>query len=556
MPDSNPTPSWQAYAERVLARLAARGATDNLDREDSAPGTGARDRTSARGEDTSGSDAARSETSLVRPVSLHQRIVALRLAVALGGEAAMAQRCAPGALSILTGLEDEEARIGAELLQRGLFAPGQRVGESALVPGRADELLVVAPRRLSYESPQRVAAFFHEDVAQALERPGAVLLVVSRRDLLPPELEESGPAPLRVPPLDGAQLALLLAQRYERSAQADTAPIRPRLPGDAAVAALPLTVLQLALRAASLEAALARIAQATAPRRSDGPDLDAMAGSSPALIAARRLVADLRLWQAGKIAWSELSHSLLLYGPPGTGKTWLARAMATSAGITTVEGSFAEWQAAGHLGNLLHEMRGTFERARRSAPAVLVIDELDAVGSRTSTDSHGRSYRTQVINAFLAELDAIAREPGVIVVGTTNHRETIDPAILRPGRLDVHIEMPLPDRAAIHGILTRHLGDAIPPAVLHALATDAIGRSAAEIDAAVRAARADARHATPPADRPVDPARIRAHLGIASTPHGDAMRWRSAVHECGHALACAALGLGTVQRVLLTPGGG
>jgi len=556
MPHTNATPPWQAYAERVLARLAARGATDNLDREDSAPGTGARDRTSARGEDTSGSDAARSETSLGRPASLHQRIVALRLAVALGDEAAMAQRCAPGALTILTGLEDEEARIGERLMRRGLFAPGLRVGESALVPGRADELLVVAPRRLSYESPQRIRQYYREDVAQALEHPGAVLLIVPGRGLLPPELEESGPARLHVPPLDGAHLALLLAQRYEPGTPADVAPIRPRLPGDAAIAALPLTVLQLALRAPSLEAALPRIAQATAPRRSDGPDLDAMTGSSPALIAARRLVADLRLWQAGKIAWSELSHSMLLYGPPGTGKTWLARAMATSAGVRAIEGSFAEWQAAGHLGNLLHEMRNTFERARRSAPAVLVIDEIDAVGSRTSSDSHGRSYRTQVVNAFLTELDAVAREPGVIVVGTTNHRESIDPAILRPGRLDLHVEMPLPDRTTIRGILARHLGEAIPPAELHALATDAIGRNAAEVDAAVRAARADARHAHLPADRPVDPARIRTHLGIASTPHSDAMRWRSAVHECGHAVACAALGHGTVQRVLLTPGGG
>jgi len=556
MPDSNATPPWQAYAERVLARLAARGATDDPDREDSAPGAGARSSTSARGEDTSGSGAARSETSPVRPATLHQRIVALRLAVALGDEAAMARRCAPGALSILTGLEDEEARIGAELLQRGLFLPGRRYSDDPWHVGRAGDLLVVVPRRLSYESAQRVAEYFHQAITQALERPGAVLLVVPGRGLLPTELEETGPAPLRVPPLDGAQLALLLAQRYGRSAQADIAPIRPRLPGDAAVAALPLTVLQLALRAPSLEAALARIAQATAPRRSDGPDLDAMTGDSSALIAARRLVADLRLWQAGTIDWSELSHSLLLYGPPGTGKTWLARAMANSAGIAAIEGSFAEWQAAGHLGNLLHEMRNTFERARRSAPAVLVIDEIDAVGSRTSSDTHGRSYRTQVVNAFLTELDAVAREPGVIVVGTCNHRETIDPAVLRPGRLDIHIEMPLPDGAAIHGILTRHLGEAIPPAELYALATDAIGRSAAEIDAAVRAARADARHTHPPADRPVDPARIRAHLGIASTPHSDAMRWRSAVHECGHALVCAALGLGTVQRVLLTPGGG
>lgn len=124
-------------------------------------------------------------------------------------------------------------------------------------------------------------------------------------------------------------------------------------------------------------------------------------------------MADLLDWRRGAIGWSDFSHSLLLYGPPGTGKTWLARAMGNSAGIAHVSASFAEWQAAGHLGDMLREMRRSFAMARRAAPANFFIDEIDAVGARGGEDWHNQDYRTQVINAFLGELNALATKPKV-----------------------------------------------------------------------------------------------------------------------------------------------
>ncbi len=189
------------------------------------------------------------------------------------------------------------------------------------------------------------------------------------------------------------------------------------LPGEEALAQLEVTQLVPALRL-GLEGDLpARLHALTATPARQGPTLDQGFGDSPVVQAARRMVADLLAWRQGEIGWEEFSHSMLLYGPLGTGKTWLAIAMGHSAGIACVKASFAEWQAAGHLGDMLAAMRKSFAAARRSAPAIMFIDEIDAVGSRSSRDTHAENYRTQVMNGFLGEMNALALEPCVIVVG-------------------------------------------------------------------------------------------------------------------------------------------
>lgn len=166
---------------------------------------------------------------------------------------------------------------------------------------------------------------------------------------------------------------------------------------------------------------------------------------------------DLRAWKIGKVGWQDLTRTLLLYGPPGTGKSWIARAMGNSAGFSVVAGTFGQWQAAGHLGDMLREMRRTFAEARAKAPTVLIIDEIDAVGSREDRDQHSRSYRTQVINAFLAEMDSIAREEWVIIIGTCNHPQFIDPAVLRAGRFDMKVALPLPDAEGLFSVFRHRL---------------------------------------------------------------------------------------------------
>ncbi|MDT8326963.1 MAG: AAA family ATPase [Roseovarius sp.] len=295
-----------------------------------------------------------------------------------------------------------------------------------------------------------------------------------------------------------------------------------------------------------------KVAAMTQTDRKDVPRLDEMAGDSPALLAARRLVADLLLWKAGQVAWSELSRSTLFYGPPGTGKTWLARAMGASAGIACVTGSFAEWQAAGHLGDMLREMRKTFAEAQARAPCILFIDEIDAVGSRESRDPHNANYRTQVINGFLGEMNAIALHEGVIVVGACNHFDRIDPAVLRAGRFDLRVLVPLPDAASLLALLRRHLRDEIADQDLVTLARASVGCSPAEIDAAIRAARSDARHA----GTGLSVAMLYAQLDIDRMDETSAQIWRVALHEAGHAVVGAALGLGRITSLKITATGG
>lgn len=214
--------------------------------------------------------------------------------------------------------------------------------------------------------------------------------------------------------------------------------------------------------------------------------------------------------------------------------------------------SFADWQAKGHFGDMLAAMSASFAEARRLAPCVLIIDEIDAVGSRGDQDRHASNYRTQVINGFLGQMDSIAREQGMMVIGTCNHPERMDPAILRAGRMDIKTRAPLPDAEAILAILRQHLSEDIADADLQEMSHRAVGRSVADIDAAIRAARSDARHAR----KMLTLRMLHERMGIEHTEADDRVLWRVAVHEAGHAVAGAALGLGITESIAITIDGG
>jgi len=327
---------------------------------------------------------------------------------------------------------------------------------------------------------------------------------------------------------------------------------RQALPDDAQLAALDTARICMALRAPDLDGVIKRLTAITQLDTTHIPRLEEMTGDTPALMAARRLIADLQLWKDGTVAWSELSRSILFYGPPGTGKTWLARAMGASAGIACVTGSFAEWQAAGHLGDMLREMRKTFADARHQTPCILFIDEIDAVGSRDSGETRNSNYRTQVINGFLGEMNSIALEEGVIVVGACNDIDRIDPAVLRAGRFDIKCVVPMPDADQLLGLLRRQLQGQIPDPDLMTLSRAAVGHSPATIDAAIRAARSEARHQ----GVALTPALLRQHLAITAGDDDVRILWRVALHEAGHAVVACALGLGQITRMTLNVHGG
>ncbi|MDT8854752.1 AAA family ATPase [Paracoccaceae bacterium Fryx2] len=291
------------------------------------------------------------------------------------------------------------------------------------------------------------------------------------------------------------------------------------------------------------DALTARTARASGPRLADLPD-------SPAAQAASALVADLHAWREGRVAWDEIPHSLLLHGPVGTGKSHIARAMANEPGLRFVTASFAEWQRCGHLGDMLKAMHASFAEATSLAPCILFIDEIDSAGSRSGGNSSNSSYHRQVVNGFLLAIDELNAAGGVILVGACNDPEALDPAILRPGRLDQKVAVPLPHRAAIAAVLKQRLGTALTGAEIDRLSQRLIGESMATVDALIRSARSAARVA----GRPLDLAILEARLPQpAPSP---AVSWRVAVHEAAHAVVAHLLNQGRVTRVSLAQGGG
>jgi transitional endoplasmic reticulum ATPase len=178
---------------------------------------------------------------------------------------------------------------------------------------------------------------------------------------------------------------------------------------------------------------------------------------------------------------------VLLYGPPGTGKTMLARAVGAESGVNVIRVAGPELLDQ-YVGESERAVREVFERARQAAPAVVFFDEIDAVAGARGDGGHEVTDR--VVSQLLTELDAVAENPQIVVLAATNRRDALDPALLRPGRLETHIEVPAPDREARAKILAIHaretpLADDVN---LDALVTDLDDFTGAELAAVVRAA--------------------------------------------------------------------
>jgi len=474
--------------------------------------------------------------SAAPPATLPTRrlLTILRLAGTFVSEEALEPLRLRGAVTILRGIDVRDLPLIMEGLKTALPDQGWRVLEPSVSEGA-----------VSKTSAER----FLREIDRLLDTMAPVLILLPFDIALPAHLQQPGVASFTYAPIS-ADILLGFLAAMDRAPE-DAGAFRSALPEPTILARLDTAQAAAALRFGSGLDLAQRLEALTGPTL-DGPRLEEGFSDSPVVQAARRVVADFGAWHRGEIGWSDFSHSLLLYGPPGTGKTMLARAMGNSAGIAFVTGSFAEWQAAGHLGDMLREMRRTFAMARRAAPAILFIDEIDAMGSRTGDDRHNQNYRTQVINGFLGEMNAIATEPGVVVVGACNHVDRIDPAVTRAGRFDLKFEVPMPDAAAILAVLRQHLKVDFPVDALEQLARQAVGHSLASIDAAIRAARSEARHT----GHPLDLAMLRAQLRLTPEEEDREVLWRYAVHEAGHTVVSAALRLGTIKRMSISRDGG
>ncbi|KAJ3202790.1 hypothetical protein HDU82_007070, partial [Entophlyctis luteolus] len=176
----------------------------------------------------------------------------------------------------------------------------------------------------------------------------------------------------------------------------------------------------------------------------------------------------------------KLPKGILLYGPPGTGKTYLARAIAGEANVPFFQMSGSEFDEL-YVGVGAKRVRELFAAAKKRAPCIVFIDEIDAVGSKRS--SKDQSYMRQTLNQLLVELDGFSSNEGVIFIAATNTPESLDKALVRPGRFDRHIPVSLPDVKGRTKILQRHTSSiALAPTVnLGVIARGTPGFSGADL---------------------------------------------------------------------------
>jgi cell division protease FtsH len=267
-----------------------------------------------------------------------------------------------------------------------------------------------------------------------------------------------------------------------------------------------------------------------------------VAGQKDAKYELEEVVAFLKNPQKFTKMGARIPKGVLLVGMPGTGKTLMARAVAGEAGVAFFHMSGSDFVEM-FVGVGASRVRDLFEQGRRSAPCIIFIDELDAVGrTRGAGYGGGHDEREQTLNQLLVEMDGFDSKDGVIILAATNRPDVLDPALLRPGRCDRQVVVALPDIKEREAILQIHaakipLGNDID---LSRIARATPGMSGADIanlvnEAALFAARQD----KPAVEMPdFEEARDKILMGVARTTLviSDKERRMTAIHEAGHAL--------------------
>ncbi|HVA60685.1 MAG TPA: ATP-dependent zinc metalloprotease FtsH [Mycobacteriales bacterium] len=259
---------------------------------------------------------------------------------------------------------------------------------------------------------------------------------------------------------------------------------------------------------------------------------------------------------------AKIPKGVLLYGPPGTGKTLLARAVAGEAGVPfySISGSdFVEM----FVGVGASRVRDLFEQAKANAPAIIFVDEIDAVGRHRGAGlGGGHDEREQTLNQLLVEMDGFDVKGGVILIAATNRPDILDPALLRPGRFDRQIVVDRPDLEGRKAILRVHAKGkpAAPEVDLDVIARRTPGFTGADLanvinEAALLTARSNARQITTAMlEESID--RVLAGPTRKSRVMSDKEKKVTAYHEGGHALVAFALpNMDPVHKLTILPRG-
>jgi cell division protease FtsH len=287
-----------------------------------------------------------------------------------------------------------------------------------------------------------------------------------------------------------------------------------------------------------------------------------VAGIDEAVEELKEVVEFLKTPEKYQRLGGRIPKGVLLVGPPGTGKTLLAKAVAGEAGVPFFSLSGSDFVEM-FVGVGAARVRDMFQQAEQKAPCIIFIDELDALGkTRGSGNIGGHDEREQTLNALLVEMDGFSSNSGVIVMGATNRPETLDAALLRPGRFDRHVLVDRPDVAGRQQIIEVHLQNIkvdadVDVKALAAITSGFVGADLANMvnEAALLAAR-KGRPVVTMADFNEAVERSSAGLEKKSRIMQDDEKMRVAYHEAGHALVASSLpNTDPVHKVSIIPRG-
>ncbi len=286
-----------------------------------------------------------------------------------------------------------------------------------------------------------------------------------------------------------------------------------------------------------------------------------VAGHEEVIRQMRDLVEYLRDPRRFTRLGAKAPRGTLLFGPPGTGKTLIAKALAGEVGVPFFGMTGSDFVEM-FVGVGAARVRSLFQEARASGPAVLFIDEIDGIGRHRSSGAAtgGHDEHAQTLNALLEQMDGFSTDDRVVVIAATNRPESLDPALLRPGRFDRKIAVPAPSRAAREQVLRIHasgirLGSDVD---LEKIASMTPGLVGADLSTLVNEAAVLAGRDGSDAVQMQHFVRALETLAVGDRDHGrrlsDQERNIVAVHETGHLIAATALGLGSgVARISIIP---
>jgi hypothetical protein len=389
-------------------------------------------------------------------------------------------------------------------------------------------------------------------LSQMISGVHSVLSTIASPDILPAEIEGTIDLRLDLPKIDSAIV---------RRAIRDFCGQRPVGLGDEDVDHLDFSDLVMALRpGSSARDCVMRIktlakrqcTARTVKHRTTGPRVDDLPLPMPVRNWAMTCLDELNLVAEGTLPPSQLRFAVL-EGAPGTGKTLLAEALARSAGWRMVSATMGDWfnLSDGHLGGVSKAIVRFFDTLLEDDKTVGFIDEIDGLPDRATLDARDRQWWTPVVNLFFKQVDRIrASGRPIMLIGATNYYERLDAALVRPGRLEQRVHIPVPQNEdELRAIFAHYLAPDIPASELEPVARLAQGATPALIEAWVKQARGLARH-----DQRV--LTVEDVIDVVAPPDGrDPNEIRAvAVHEAGHAFVATRLGIGVKHVSIIARG--